>query len=67
MPVHSSATSMPSSFHGSLAGSLIGRDLDGAVADADGVALDRHLAGKAAVHGIVAQQMRVGFDRRRDR
>src|SRR5262249_2616782 len=34
-----------------------------AVADADRVALDRHLAGKAAVHGIEAQEMRIGLDR----
>src|SRR6202035_4579840 len=35
-----------------------------AVADADAVALDRDLAGEAAVHRIVAQQMRVGLHRR---
>ena len=29
----------------------------------DGVAVDRDFAGKAAVHGVVAQQMRVGLDR----
>jgi hypothetical protein len=39
-------------------------DLDRAVAATDGVALDRDLAGEAAVHGIEAEQMRVGFDRR---
>ena len=63
MPVHSSATSMPSSFHGSCVGSLMRRDLDRAVAAIDRVALDRDLAGEAAVHGIVAQQVRVGLDR----
>ncbi len=63
MPVHSSAMSTPSSFQGSVVGSLIGGHLDGAVADADGVALDRDLAGEAAVHAVVAQQMRVGLDR----
>ncbi len=30
----------------------------------DGVALDRDLAGKAAVHEVVAQQVRIGLDRR---
>src|SRR6185437_11324806 len=40
-----------------------GRDLDGAVADADGVALDRDLAREAPVHGVVAQQVGVGLDR----
>ena len=64
MPVHSSAMSMPSSFHGSFAGIALGRAPDGAVADADAVALDRDLAGEAAVHRIVAQQVRVGFHRR---
>ena len=63
MPVHSSAMSTPSSFQGSFAGSRSARDLDRAVADVDGVALDRHLAGEAAVHGVVAQQMGVGLDR----
>ena len=42
---------------------LDGGHLDQAVADADGVALDRHLARKAAVHGIEAQEMRIGLDR----
>ena len=64
MPVHSSAMSMPSSFHGSCRRVLDGGHLDHAVADADGVALDLDLAGKAAVHGVEAQQMRIGFDRR---
>ena len=63
MPVHSSAMSTPRSFQGSCAGSLTRGDLDRAVADADGVALDRHLAGEAAVHGVEAQQVRVGLDR----
>jgi hypothetical protein len=34
---------------------LDGGDLDGAVADADGVAFDRDLAGEAAVHAVEAQ------------
>ncbi len=42
---------------------LDGGYLDRAVADIDRVALDRDLAGKAAVHGIEAQQMGVGLDR----
>jgi hypothetical protein len=46
-----------------LRGVLLGGDLDRAVADADGVALDRHGTGKAAVHRVVSQQMRVGLDR----
>ena len=41
----------------------LGGDLDGAVADADGVALDRHSPREAAVHRVVTQQMRVGLDR----
>jgi hypothetical protein len=41
----------------------LGGDLDGAVADADGVALDRHGPGEAAVHRVETQQMRVGLDR----
>ena len=40
-----------------------GGDLDGAVADADGVALDRDRAREAAVHAVEAQQMRIGFHR----
>ncbi len=59
--------STPRSFHGSFDGIALGGDLDRAVADADGVALDRDFAGKAAVHAVVAQQMRVGLDRARDR
>src|ERR1019366_6192348 len=43
-------------------GVLDGGDLDGAVADADGVAFDRDLAGEAAVHAVEAQQVRIGFD-----
>ena len=42
---------------------LDGRHLDRAVADADRVAVDRDLAGEAAVHRIEAQQMRIGLDR----
>src|SRR5262249_43188503 len=37
--------------------------LDLAVADTDGIARDRHLAGKPSMHGIEAQEVRVGFDR----
>ena len=44
-------------------GVALGRDLDGSVADADGVALHRYLAGEAAMDAVVAQQMRVGLDR----
>src|SRR5438270_270642 len=36
---------------------------DRAIADNHGVALDRHLPGKAAMHAVEAQQMRVGLDR----
>ena len=63
MPVHSSAMSTPSSFHGSFAGSRSRGDLDLAVAEVDRVAVDRHRAGEAAVHDVVAQQMGVGLDR----
>src|SRR5438105_317720 len=42
---------------------LDGGHLDRAVADADGVARDLHLAGKAAMHGIEAQQVRIGLHR----
>ena len=37
----------------------LGGHLDRASADVDGIAVDLHLAGKAPVDGIVAQQMRV--------
>jgi hypothetical protein len=63
MPVHSSAMSTPSSFHGSFAGIALGGDLDLAVAEADRVAFDGHGAGEAAVHRVEAQQMGVGLDR----
>ena len=43
---------------------LDGGHLDHADADADRVADDLDLAGKAAVHGIEPQQMRIGLDRR---
>ena len=42
---------------------LGGGDLDLAVADADRIAGDLHLAGKAAVHGIEPQEMRIGLNR----
>ena len=42
---------------------LDGGHFDCAVAAIDRVALDRHLAGEAAMHGVVAQQMRIGLDR----
>src|SRR4029078_10157473 len=38
-------------------------DLYGSVAAADAVALHRHMAREAAMHAVVAQQVRVGFDR----
>ena len=38
-------------------------DLDLAAADADRVALDRHLMRKAAMHAVEAQQVGVGLDR----
>ncbi len=63
MPVHSSAMSTPRSFHGSVEGSFTAVTLMGAVAERDGVALDRDFTGEAAVHGIVAQQVGVGLDR----
>src|SRR6476659_8191987 len=39
------------------------RDLDGAVAAIDAVALDGDFAGEAAMYGIVAKQVCVGLDR----
>jgi len=42
---------------------LDGGDLDRPHPAIEDVALDRDLAGKAAVHRVVAQQMRVGFRR----
>src|SRR4029079_2183008 len=47
-----------------LRGVLDGGDLDGATAATGRVALDRHLGGEPPVHGVVAQQMRVGLDGR---
>ena len=62
-PVHSSATSTPSCFHGSFAGSrsastaILPRPISiQLVAGGD-------LAAKAAMHAVVFQQMRVGLDR----
>src|SRR6516164_6259604 len=63
MPVHSSAMSTPSSFHGKVAGSFVCGHLDLAVADVDRIGRDFDHAGKATVHGIEAQQMRIGFHR----
>ena len=65
MPVHSSATSTP--WYGTLVGSRLGRHLDRApdaavIADGDGVARHLDLAGEAAMHAVVAEQMRVGLD-----
>ncbi len=57
------AMSMPSCFHGSCAGSLTAVTLIGPLPQSIEVAVDFDLAGEAAVHGIVAQQMRIGFDR----
>src|SRR5579872_6341186 len=39
------------------------RHLDRAVADIDRIAVDLHLARKAAVNRIETQEMRIGFDR----
>ena len=41
----------------------LGRNLDLAVAEADRIPLDGHGAREAPMHGIEAQQMRIGFDR----
>ena len=46
-----------------LRGILERGDLDGAVADTDGIALHCHCAGETAVYAVVAQQMRVSLDR----
>ena len=62
-PVHSSAMSTARSFHGSFAGSRIAVTLIGPLPTIDRVALDLHFAGKAAMHGIEAQQMGIGLDR----
>ena len=63
MPVHSSAMSTPRSFHGSCAGSLTAVTLIAPLPTLMVSPFDRHLAREAAVHGIVAQQMGIGFDR----
>ena len=54
---------MPSSFHGSCVGSLIAVTLNVSAADGDRVAVDRHFMREAAMHAVVAQQMRIGLDR----
>ena len=41
----------------------LGRHLDRAAADVDAAVLGLHLAAERPVHGVVAQEMRVGFDR----
>ncbi len=46
-----------------LGGIALGRDLDLAATEVDRVAVDGHGAGEAAVHGIEAQQVRIGLDR----
>src|SRR4029077_16408319 len=43
---------------------LDGGDLDGAVADADRIALHLHVGREAALHGVETQQVRIGLDRR---
>src|SRR5262249_17418624 len=48
---------------GKLGGILFGGDLDLAIAKADRVALDLDLAREAAVHRVVAQEVRIGFNR----
>ena len=63
MPVHSSAMSTPRSFHGSCAGSLIAVTLNLSVPMVIVVAVDLHFVREAAMHAVVAQQMRVGLDR----
>src|SRR5690606_3221758 len=40
-----------------------GSGADLVVADRDGIAIDRHVEGKAAVDAVVSQQMRIGFHR----
>ena len=47
-----------------LRGVLHGSDPDRAIAAGNGVALDRDFAGKAAVHGVETQKVRIGLDRR---
>ena len=55
---------MPSSFHGSVAGSLMAVTLIMPLPTLIESPDDLDLAGKATVHGIEPQQMRIGFDRR---
>ena len=59
MPVHSITMSMPSDFQGSFLGSRSASTLMGPLPTSMNVALDLDLAGKAAVHAIVSQQVRV--------
>ena len=63
--MHSIATSTP--WYGTLLGSrsaetLIGPYVRAAMADRDRVARYLHLAGEAAMHAVVAQQVGVGLD-----
>jgi hypothetical protein len=46
-----------------LGGIALGGHLHEAAADIHLVALGLHLAGEAAMHGVVAEEMRVGLDR----
>ena len=55
--------SMPSDFQGSFLGSRSASTLIGPEADVDAVAVDLDLAGEAAVHAVVAQQVRVVLGR----
>jgi hypothetical protein len=61
-----------SAFHGDVDTEILprqlgritfGGDLDRAIAEADGIALDGNRAGEAAVHAVIAQQVGVGFNR----
>ena len=63
MPVHSRTMSMPSDFQGSFLGSRSASTLMGPLPTSIELALDLHLAGKAAVHAVVAQQVRVVLGR----
>ena len=55
---------MPSSFHGSVAGSLMAVTLIMPLPTLIESPTTLTSRGKAAVHGIEPQQMRIGFDRR---
>ena len=60
-PVHSSTYSTPSSPQGSFGRIALRQHLDVVAIDHHCVAVDVHVAGEAAVRGVVPRQVRVGL------